>query len=491
MGSVPVDASAGKAPPRLRPGPAFALLGAVQITLIATITVITVALPMIQRDLRLTDTDLVFATSAYSLSFGGLLVLGGRLADLLGHRRVFTAGVVVFGAASLAAAAAGSLWVLVAARFAQGVGAALAAPAAMALLGSVYPDPARRTRALAVWGVLASIGASSGNILSGLILSWVEWRWVFVAPAAVSAVIVLCSPLLPSGPARRPERLDVPGAVLITAGLTAFIFGLGESDWLWVGAGALVLALFAVVQARSSRPLVPPALLASGRRLAALLAIGLTAAAMATYFFVLALYFQKTLHYSPAATSAAFLPPVLAVLFTAAMGGRAARRLGPAGLTAAGLALGAAGLGVLSTLDADSSYWGLLVVGITLFPVGAGFTFSGATVWAVERTAPEEAGLVGGVVNTAMEVGPPVGLAVLVPLAVAHAAGGEGGAAAAQASGYGFAFGVAATALALAAGLVLLQRGRGARTGTATRPSPAASETTTQHDITEKQGSSS
>ncbi|REE99655.1 MFS transporter [Thermomonospora umbrina] len=457
MGSVPVDISPDTAPSRLRPGPSFALLGAVQVTLIATITVITVALPVIQRDLGLTDTDLVFATSAYSLSFGGLLVLGGRLADLLGHRAVFVTGVVVFGVASLAAAAATTLWVLVAARFAQGVGAALAAPAAMALLNSVYPNAARRTRALAVWGVLASLGAGSGNILSGVILSWGQWRWVFVAPAVVSLVIVLCAPLLPAGPPRRPGRLDVPGALLITAGLTALIFGLGETDPVWIGVGVLVLALFALTQARSSRPLVPPALLASPRRAAALLAIGLTAAAMASYFFILAIYFQKTLDYSPLRTSAAFLPPVFAVLFTAAAGGWAARRFGPGVLTAAGLGLGAAGMGLLSGLDADSSYWGLLAVGITLFPVGAGLTFSGATVWAVESTVPEEAGLVGGVVNTAMEIGPPVGLAVLVPLAVSHAAG-HGGGAAADAGGYGFAFGTAAVALAVAAGLVLLQR---------------------------------
>ncbi|MDK1472624.1 MFS transporter [Streptomyces sp. 549] len=458
MGSVSVDDSPYTAPPRMRAGLSFALLGAVQVTLIATITVITVALPVIQRDLQLTDTDLVFATSAYSLSFGGLLVLGGRLADLLGHRAVFVAGVVVFGTASIAAAAATSLWVLVAARFAQGIGAALAAPAAMALLSSVFPEAARRTRALAVWGVLASIGASSGTILSGVILSWVQWRWVFVGPAVVSAVIVLFAPLLPTGPPRRPERLDIPGALLITAGLTAFIFGLGESDWLWIGIGASGLALFAVTQARSSRPLVPPALLASTHRLAALLAIGLTAAAMASYFFLLAIYFQKTLDYSPLRTSAAFLPPVFAVLFTATVGGWATRRFGAGLLTAAGLALGAAGLGLLSQLGADSSYWGLLVVGITLFPVGAGFTFSGATVWAVQRTASEEAGLVGGVVNTAMEIGPPVGLAVLVPLAVSHAAGHGGGGAAADGSGYGFAFGTAAVALAVTAGLVLLLR---------------------------------
>lgn len=460
MGTASVDALPDKAPSRPpRSRLSFALLGAVQIVLIATITIITVALPAIQRDLGLSDTDLVFATSAYSLSFGGLLVLGGRFADLLGHRAVFLTGVLAFGAASLVAAAATTLWVLVAARFAQGVGAALAAPSAMALLSSVFPDTAQRTRALAVWGVLASIGASSGNILSGVILSWVHWRWVFIVPALVSAVIALCTPLLPTGPTRRREQLDVPGALLITAGLTAFIFGLGELEWLWIGIGGIALAAFAVSQNRSSRPLVPPALLASARRLTALLAIGLTAASMATYFFVLALYFQKTLGYSPLRTSAAFIPPVLAVLFTAMTGGRVTRRFGAGALTAAGLALGAAGMGLLSQLDETSSYAGLLAAGIALFPVGAGFAFSGATVWAVEGTSPGEAGLAGGVVNTAMEVGPPLGLAVLVPLASWYAAGrADGGTAAATASGYGFAFGVAALALLAASGLALFQR---------------------------------
>lgn len=455
------DPAVQRSAPPARPRLSFVLLGAVQITLIATITVITVALPAIQRDMRLSETDLVFATSAYSLTFGGLLVLGGRLADLLGHRRVFVLGVTAFGLASLAAAASSSLWVLVAARFGQGAGAALAAPAAMALLGAVFPDPARRTRALAVWGVLASVGASSGNILSGVILNWVSWRWVFVLPAVVSAVVLASAPrCLPSGPGPRRERLDVPGAVLITTGLTALIYGLGEQDLSWAGVGALVLAAFAVTQVRSSRPLVPPAFLASSRRVTALVAIALVAAAMAAYFFILALYFQQIQGYSPLRTSAAFLPPVAAVLFTASVGGRAVRRFGARAVTAAGLGTAALGLVLLAGLDAESPYFGLLAAGIALFPVGAGFTFSGATVLAVEDAAPHQAGLAGGVVNTAMEIGPPVGLAVLVPLAASRAAELEGVTrSAATAGGYGFAFGAAAAALALAAGLTLIRRG--------------------------------
>lgn len=437
----------------------FSLLGVTQIVLIATITVITVALPTIQREMGLSETDLVFATSAYSLSFGGLLMLGGRLADLLGHRAVFLAGLLVFGIASAAAASATTLWVLVAARFGQGIGAAGAAPAAMALLGSVFPDPHERGRALAVWGVLASIGASSGNVLSGVVLTWVSWRWVFILPAAVAAVVLAVSlRVLPSGPAPRKERLDTVGAVLITAGLSSLIFGLGELEAVWIGVGAVLIAVFAISQARAARPLVPPSFLASPRRVTALLAIALTSAAMATYFFLLALYFQQVRSYSPLLTSAAFVPPALAVIFAATTAGRFLRRLGPATVTAAGLALSAVGLMILAGMRHDTPYAGPLLLGLVLFPVGAGFTFSSATVWAVNDAPKHQAGLAGGVMNTAMEIGPPVGLAALVPIASAHAASLTGVSfESATARGYGFALAVAAGVLILTAVLALLQ----------------------------------
>ncbi|GAA2998949.1 MFS transporter [Kitasatospora albolonga] len=449
-------------PPALRQRAAFALLGTVQVVLIATITVITVALPAIQAELGLTETDLVLAISAYSLSFGGLLLLGGRLADLLGHRRVFTAGVLVFGLASALAAAAPNLALLVAARFGQGVGAAAAAPAAMALLGSVFPAAERRGRALAVWGVLASIGAGTGNIVSGVVLHWVSWRWTFVAPAAVAAVVVLAAPrVLPSGPGLRREKLDLPGAVLATAGLAALIFGLTEVHSLWIAVGTVLLAAFGLTQLRGSSPLVPPSFLASPRRVAALTAIALTAACMATYFFVLALYFQQVRGYSTLATSAAFVPPALAVVSAGALAGRALARYAPAAVTSAGLGLSALGLAVLSGISADSAYVGPLLIGVVLFPVGAGFTFSGATVWAVSDAPAHQAGLAGGVMNTAMEIGPPIGLAVLIPLATAHA--GTTPTPAAVSSGYAFAFLLAAATLTVAAALTLLLRTRATR----------------------------
>lgn len=462
MARLATDRPASETAPPMRQALSFALLGAVQVTLIATITVITVALPAIQRELDLDEADLVFATAAYSLSFGGLLVLGGRLADLLGHRRIFLTGAVLFAAASLAAAGAANLWMLVGARFGQGVGAALAAPAAMALLGSVYPDPERRGKALAVWGVLASIGASSGNILSGVILNWASWRWVFVAPAVLTAAVALVAPrVLPHGPEPRRERLDLLGAVLITTGLSALIFGVGELDLAWIAVGAVLLATFAISQTRARNPLVPPSFLASPRRMAALLSIGTTAAAMAAFFFILALYFQQVQGYSALLTSAAFVPPVLAVVFTASVGGRAVRRLGAEATTAGGLALGGAGLALLALIEADSPYVGVLLAGTALFPVGAGFAFSGATVWAVEGASPQQAGLAGGVVNTAMEIGPPIGLASLVTLAAFHS-GSLHHLPTPQAttSGYALAFGAAGMALLLTAALALTQRPR-------------------------------
>ena len=169
---------------------AFPLLATVQVTLIATITAITVALPAIERDLHVDDAEMVLVSSAYGLAFGGLLLLGGRLADAWGRRRVFITGVVIFGLASVAAGLAPLVGILLIARFAQGIGAALAAPAAMALVGVVFPDPRRRGRAMAVWGVLSTARATAGTVLSGVVTAWMSWRWVFLAPVVMSTVAV-------------------------------------------------------------------------------------------------------------------------------------------------------------------------------------------------------------------------------------------------------------------------------------------------------------
>ncbi len=312
-------------PRTVRPGAAFALLGAVQVTLIATITLITVALPAIQADLHLDHSGLVLVSSAYGVSFGALLLLGGRLADLPGHRRVFLTGLAVFGFASAVAGLAPGLQALLAARFAQGAGAALA------LLGSVFPDAPRRARATAIWGVLSSAGATAGNVLSGVVITWLPWRWVFLLPVAVSAVVA------------------------------------------------------------AAAPRVVPAIVAAGP-----------------------------------------------------LAGRLIPRLGARLVLAVGLLLAAAGLLLLSRP-------GLPYAGLLVFPFGAGLAFSGATVAAAHDASPEHLGLIGGLVNTAMEVGPPLGLAVLVGLVSASSTD--------TSTGDALALRVAAAVLVLTALFALRPRG--------------------------------
>ncbi len=391
---------------------AFLLLGSVQVTLIATITVITVALPAVQRDLHVDEAGLVLVSSAYGLAFGGLLLLGGRLADSLGRRRVFAAGMTVFGLGSAAAGLAPWASVLLTARFVQGAGAALAAPAAMALLGAVFPDPRRRGRALAVWGGLSAAGATAGTVLSGVAITWISWRWVFLVPVAVSAVAVIAvvAGLFPADRTAGGARIDWPGAVLVTAGLAVLIYGLQRSGWLVLG-GAALLVLFGAAEHRVPAPLVPPPFLRG--RVLPLIAVAACAGAMATAFFLLSLHLQQVRGLSPLRTSAAFLLPVPALLASGPLAGRLVPRLGARLVLAAGTATAAAGLLLLSLLDVP--YAGLVV-----FPLGAGATFSAATLAVMRDARDDRSGLAGGLLNTAMEIGPPVGLAALVSLAAAH-----------------------------------------------------------------------
>jgi MFS family permease len=438
-----------------RPTVAFALLAAVQFALIAAITVLSVALPAIEREFRLTLGGLTLLSAAYGLSFSGLLMFGGRLTDLLGRRRVLRAGTAVFALASLAAMLATGFWALLVARFTQGVGAALAAPAAMALLGDLFPDAAVRSRMTAIWGTVASVGATAGTLLSGVVLTFVSWRWTMAPPALVALLAWLLSPrLLPPGARHStgPRRIDLPGAVLVTGGLTAVSYALvvgtdhglaGAGVLVPLAAGVVLLAAFLAVEAQTAEPLMPPAFLASARRAVALLAVLITAAAMASVFFFLSLWFQQRRGLSPLATSGVFLPFSVALLVTGAFAGRLLDRWGIRTVAVTGLLLAATGSLLLSRMEASwPAYAGLL-----LFPAGAALTFSAATVAAVADAPPSQAGLAAGAVNTAMEVGPTVGLALLV--FVSGTASGNGYAAALAVAAAALAAGAAGCALAL------------------------------------------
>jgi MFS family permease len=447
-----------------RPGAAFALLGIVQAALTGAIALMLLALPAIQRDLGLDTATLVLVSAGPGLSFSGLLLLGGRLTDMAGWRRAFVAGLVVFGLASAAGALAPTASVLLGARFAQGAGAALTAPAAMALLDAVFAEGGRRTRAVAIWGNLAPLGASIGTLLSGLVVTWGSWRWTFVVPVAIAAAAVALAPRwLPPGPPPSPTPLDIPGAVLATAGLTSLSFGLvriGQHAWSSpavlgpVAAGVGLLLAFVLVEARAPAPLLPLSFFASARRNVSLLILLLIGAVSATLFFMLALYFLQVRGWSPLVTSAAFLPFAVALLAAGAIAGGLLGRLGARAAGTLGLAVAAAGLVLMTRLAVDSPYVGPLLFGLLLFQIGAGVAAAAVVVAAVAGVGADEAGLAGGVINTVQQVGPTMGLALLVSIAGARAAGlREAGfeAGAATTGGYTAAFAVAAAALAVAA----------------------------------------
>jgi MFS family permease len=422
---------------------AFALLGTVQIVLISGITVVSVALPAIQDELRLSGGDLALVSTAYGLAFSGLLLLGGRLADQYGRRRVFMLGLGLFGVSSAAAALAPGLALLLTARFAQGIGAALAAPSAMALLGVLFPDPHRRARATAVWGGLAGIGATGGMLVSGVFAEWASWRWAFGVPVIATALAIVAAPrLLPADRPVRRARIDVLGAALVTAGLSTLSYGLVESSYGPLIGGVVLLLTFMIAESRTAVPLVPPTLFAAPRRAVALAAIVLGSAGMATSFFFLSLHLQQVRGLSPLLTSAAFLPYGVVLIGTGVVAGRLMGRFGIRIVLTTGLIVAAAGLALVGRFD------GTLVAGLLVLPLGIGLTFAGATVVAVADVPDEQAGLAGGVVNTAMEIGPTLGLAVLVSLAAAQA--GD------TTSGYGFALGIAAVAFILMAPIAAL-----------------------------------
>ncbi|MFI2435475.1 MFS transporter [Streptomyces sp. NPDC018693] len=407
----------------------FLLLGSVQVTLIFTLAAVAVPLPEIGARFSLRREELVLLSAAYGLTFAGLLLFGGRLADRWGGRRALVAGLLLFTAASIAAPLAPGYAALLAARFAQGAGAALTAPAATAVLGDLFPEPPAYRGAMATWGGLSVLGATAGNLLSGVISALLSWRWAFALPPAAATTALLLAPrVLPPGPGRpaghRPG-LDLPGALFATGGIAATSYGLVLTDARpWTSAdvltpsavGLALLALFTVVERRARDPLLPPGFLRDGRRAPGLAATALTAAGTSTVFVLFSLHLQEERGWSALRTSAAFLPFALALLLSARVAGRLVAHRGPVAVTAGGLATAAVGLAVLALLGLDSGVPYALGVlpGFVLLPAGAAASFAGAAVLATDRVPAERAGLAGGVHNTAMEVGPTVVFAVLL-----------------------------------------------------------------------------
>jgi EmrB/QacA subfamily drug resistance transporter len=418
-------------------------------------TIVNVALPSIRDDLGFTQTSLSWVVNAYLLTFGGFLLLGGRLGDLFGHRRLFLAGISLFTAASLACGLANSQNMLVAARAIQGIGGAVVSAVAFSLLVTIFTEPADRAKAMGVFGFVLSGGGVIGVLAGGFLTDLINWHWIFLVNIPVGvAVYVLSLRLLPTG--RGPAasgRVDVAGAVTATASLMLAVYAIingNEQGWTSartlgvLGAAVVLLAVFVAIEARVSSPLMPLGLFRN-RNVSTANALGvLMAAGMFAYFFFSALYLQLVLEYTPMEVGLAYLPStVLWGTSSLLLSDRLVMRFGIRTPLLGGLALMTLGLVLLARTPVDGN-WTIDILPATLaVGLGAGVAFNPLLLAAMSGVAPEQAGLASGVVNTAFMMGGAVGLAILASLADSRTdallASGDGSFAALN-SGYHVAF---------------------------------------------------
>ncbi|WP_175962526.1 DHA2 family efflux MFS transporter permease subunit [Burkholderia pyrrocinia] len=445
-------------------------LGVLMIVLDSTI--VNVALPSISTDLHFTETALVWVVNAYLLTFGGCLLLGGRLGDLYGQRRMFLAGLVVFTLASLACGLAQSQAMLIAARAVQGLGGAVVSAVSLSLIMNLFTEPGERARAMGVYGFVCAGGGSIGVLLGGLLTSSLSWHWIFLVNLPIGiAVYAMCVALLPR--MRAPAgtaRLDVAGAVTVTASLMLAVYGIvggNEAGWLstqtvaLIGAAVALLALFIAIEARAAHPLMPLTLFAA-RNVALANVIGvLWAAAMFAWFFLSALYMQRVLGYAPLQVGLAFLPAnLIMAAFSLGLSARIVMRFGIRGPIAAGLLIAACGLALFSRAPVDGGFVWHVLPGMTLLGIGAGIAFNPVLLAAMSDVDPADSGLASGIVNTAFMMGGALGLAVLASLAAARTdalAAANAAPLDALNGGYhaAFAFGAAFAAAAALIGLAL------------------------------------
>lgn len=398
---------------------ALAVLATAQFMVIMDTSIIGVALPDMQRELGFTDSGLQWVFNAYVVAFGGLLLLGGRLSDLLGARRVFTAGWVVLTAGSVVAAAAGTAWVELAGRAVQGVGGALIAPAAMTLLMMLFGhNPRELGKAMSLYGAAAPAGGTAGVFLGGVITEYLSWPWVFIIYIPIGLATLAAIPaLLPKVEGKRGS-VDWFGAITVTAGIALAVYAIVTADWI-AGAGAAVLLVaFLLIQRSVREPLMPPAIWKTPGLGASNLAMALLGAAWIPMWYFLNLYMQQDLGYGSFASGAALLPMTVAVMiFMVGITARLLGRLGAKPLIVAGLAVLAVGIAGLSLVGTDGSFVTNVLPASLIAAVGMSLAYIPAMMSAMSGVRPEEAGLASGIVNTTYNVGSALGLAVMTAIA--------------------------------------------------------------------------
>ncbi|MFC0505290.1 MFS transporter [Micromonospora costi] len=453
---------------------ALGLIALAQFMVIMDTSIIGVALPRMQHDLGFSPENLSWVFNAYVVAFGGLLLLGGRLSDLFGARRMFTAGWLILLVGSAAAGLADSVAVELAARATQGVGAALIAPSALTLLMMLFgAQPRELTRALALYGAAAPAGGTAGVFLGGLITEYISWPWVFYINIPIALIAVLATPaLMPAGGARRGS-LDVAGTLTVTAGLGAAVYAIVRAPeigwtsgqtWLVLAGAVAALAAFVTIQAARREPLMRLSIFRTPNLAAANVAQLLLGAAWIPMWFYLNLYLQQVLGYSAFPSGAALLPmTVLIMVGMIALAPRAIGRFGPKPMVVAGLAVLAAGLGWLALVRPDGNYAVDVLPASLVAALGMSLAFIPSLGTAISSARPEEGGLASGIVNTSYQVGSALGLAAMTAVAASYGADRLGDLPALT-TGYSAAFvgaGVIAAAGAVIAALTLRARAAG------------------------------
>jgi MFS family permease len=445
-------------------GSALALICAAQFVLQLDFSIVNVALPTIQRQLGVTAAHLQWVVTGYALTFGSLLLLGGRAGDVVGHRRLLLGGLWLFGLSSLGAGLSQSPIMLIGSRFAQGASAALVAPSALALLTALFGEGSVRTRALGMFQGATAAGAMAGVVLGGLLTEYIGWRAIFlVNPPLVVLLSVLAVRLLPHETRGERTRLDVAGAALVTAAVAALIFGLSEGQQRGFAAppaaGSLLLAVilataFVVVERRVVTPMLPVGLLADRARRAALGAVLTIGAVFAAYIYFIALYLQTVLHYSAVLTGVALVPGAATVMVVSmSVVRRVLPQLGVKRMLLLGLVSMGLGQLWLSHIITGGSYSVHVLAGLLLTAFGIGIALPTASVAVTAGVEPAQQGVAGGLYVAAQQIGIATGLAALATVAAAGTSHGGGSVVA----GYRLSFQVAAGMMALAAVTVILQ----------------------------------
>jgi EmrB/QacA subfamily drug resistance transporter len=432
----PADESADAGPGR-RPSSDTAVLVVVclaQFMVVLDISIVNVALPAIQASLHFRPAGLQWVVTAYALTFGGLLLLGGRLADLFGRRRIFLVGLGVFTVASLLGGFATDQASLIAARALQGVGAAILSPATLTILTVTFRDQKARARAFGVWSAVAAGGGAAGALFGGILTQYLSWRWILFVNVPIGIALFAAARLrLHESKAEGPRRrLDVAGAVAVTGALFLLVYAISHTDEVsWtapstlvvIGASIVLFVAFVVIEGRAaSHPLVPLRLLRIRSVAGANMVMFCFGAGMFAMWFFLSLYLQQVLGYSPVVTGVTFLPQTAAIAVGATLSGRLSPRFGPRNVLMIGAVIGAGGLFWLSLIQAGDTYWSGACGGGILATFGMGLAFTPIALLATGGVPQEDAGLASGLVNCCRQIGASIGLAALTTIAASRTA---------------------------------------------------------------------